>query len=287
MDKNETSAAFRRALRDRTRQLSDELDAIGPPPGIAAYNPLAYARAAHERYLELFGGPRRLLIVGMNPGPWGMVQTGVPFGNVETARTILGFGGSFDVDIVGQPAQALDIRPVQGFRCQRDEVSGRRFWSGLAPLWVKPGDDKIQPRPPGQFFGDAGMTAEQVAALQFDRQLVRMLGEVFVMNLCPLAFFDIAASAANVTPDKLPQPWRDRLVGDGSPCARYLVEIVALLRPAAVVVMGAWVERTVARWTDTRIVPLPHPSPANPAANKGWAPLAQAALRDAGVLTVE
>ena len=213
------SRKFRCALRDHTRDLAARLDEIGTPDRIVAYNPLVYARDAHERYLDLFGGPRRLLIVGMNPGPWGMVQTGVPFGNIEHARRILRMNGN-ETPVIGQPARTIDDRPVQGFACRRDEVSGHRFWSGLAPLWAKP-DDEIQPRPPGQFFGDTGMTAEQVAALQFGQQLARMLGEVFVMNLCPLAFFDAVngnGAAPNVTPDKLPKPWRERLVGDASPC---------------------------------------------------------------------
>jgi single-strand selective monofunctional uracil DNA glycosylase len=292
MDMHMSSSAFRCALRDRTRELSDRLDGLGTPPGLVAYNPLAYARAAHERYLDLFGGPRRIVFVGMNPGPWGMVQTGVPFGNVEHARTILGLGSNFPIGPgdVRQPARTLDDRPVHGFACARDEVSGRRFWSGLAPLWIKPGDEKIQPEPPGRFFGSAGRTQAEVDALQFTRQIARMLGEVFVMNLCPQAFFDAHSSkpgaAPNVTPDKLKPPvWRDRLVGDASPCRDYCDFALRHFQPEAIVVMGDWVEKTVRKWNPAaRVVRLPHPSPANPKANRGWAEAAQKVMRDAGLV---
>ncbi len=279
MDTTMSSSAFLSALRDRTMRLSGELDAIGTPDGIVAYNPLAYAWAAHARYLDLFAGPRRIVIAGMNPGPWGMVQTGVPFGNVEHARVVLDIRDEpVWRDLVRQPRRTLDDRPVQGFSCQRDEVSGRRFWSGLAPLWARDMDDDQQ-------------DAEDAAHDQqrFRTALRRMLGECFVMNLCPLAFFDAvngSGAAPNVTPDKLPQPWRDRLVGDGSPCATYFADMLRLFRPEVVVVMGAWVEKQVMRWAGSavRVFRIPHPSPANPASNKGWAGLVQAALRDGGVV---
>lgn len=260
-------------------ELARLLDGIGTPDGIVAYNPLAYAWPAHSRYLDLFGGPRRIVIVGMNPGPWGMVQTGVPFGNVETARTILELGGDRAwLSLVSQPARTLDDRPVQGFACKRDEVSGRRFWSGLAPLWARPADDEIK---------KAG--ANSPDSERFRNRLQRMLGEVFVMNLCPLAFFDVLAeggSAPNITPDKLkPKEWRDRIVGDASPCRDYFHFIARHFQPEAIVVMGDWVEKTILRWNPAaRIVRLPHPSPANPDANRGWAEAAQKVMRDAGIV---
>ncbi|MEJ2040442.1 MAG: single-stranded DNA-binding protein, partial [Desulfosarcinaceae bacterium] len=53
-------------------------------PVTHVYNPLRYARDRFAAYWERYGRPpKRILFVGMNPGPWGMVQTGVPFGDVE------------------------------------------------------------------------------------------------------------------------------------------------------------------------------------------------------------
>ena len=48
-------------------------------PVAYVYNPLEYARIPHDRYWAVYGKPpKEVVFVGMNPGPWGMVQTGVP-----------------------------------------------------------------------------------------------------------------------------------------------------------------------------------------------------------------
>ena len=55
------------------------------------YNPLEYAWDAHRSYLERFARKRkRAFFLGMNPGPWGMAQTGVPFGEIQAVREFLG-----------------------------------------------------------------------------------------------------------------------------------------------------------------------------------------------------
>jgi len=42
------------------------------------YNPIEYAADLHCNYLRKFlKGPKSVLFIGMNPGPYGMVQTGV------------------------------------------------------------------------------------------------------------------------------------------------------------------------------------------------------------------
>ena len=58
----------------------------------------------------------------MNPGPWGMVQTGVPFGEVSLVREWLGIDAT-----IRRPKVLHPDRPVEGFLCQRREVSGSRF----------------------------------------------------------------------------------------------------------------------------------------------------------------
>ncbi len=107
--------------------------AFGPPVAVV-YHPLAYARRPHEAYLRRFGrGPVRALWLGMNPGPFGMVQTGVPFGDVAMVRDWLGVKGP-----VGPVAGTHPLRPVRGFACARGEVSGRRLWSFARAGWGTP-----------------------------------------------------------------------------------------------------------------------------------------------------
>ncbi|HSL84142.1 MAG TPA: single-stranded DNA-binding protein, partial [Thermoanaerobaculia bacterium] len=94
------------------------------PPVACVYDPLVYAREPHRRYLERFGRPpKEVLLVGMNPGPWGMSQTGVPFGEVAAVRDWMGIDGR-----VERPDPEHPKRPVEGFACARSEVSGRRLW---------------------------------------------------------------------------------------------------------------------------------------------------------------
>src|SRR5512143_879539 len=93
-------------------------------PATYVYNPLEYAWAPHAEYIHRYGaGKREIILVGMNPGPWGMVQTGVPFGDLEMVREWLGITGR-----VTRPATEHPKRPVEGFSCHRGEISGRRLW---------------------------------------------------------------------------------------------------------------------------------------------------------------
>ena len=93
------------------------------PPTACTYNPLVYARRSHEAYLEKYAKQGvDAILLGMNPGPWGMAQTGVPFGEVHLVREFLGI-----VEKVDQPARVHPKRPIEGFACTRSEVSGRRL----------------------------------------------------------------------------------------------------------------------------------------------------------------
>ena len=154
------------ALVDISAELSACVEELDFPSVEFVYNPLVYARSPHEAYLERWGAktPREVVMVGMNPGPFGMAQTGVPFGDVTMVRDFVGITGP-----VGRPAREHPRRPITGFACTRSEVSGTRFWG-----WAR----------------DRFSTADRF----FDR--------VFVANWCPLAFMD--ESGRNRTPDKLP-----------------------------------------------------------------------------------
>ena len=123
----------------RLLQSADALSDVLAPMRFASpvthvYNPLVYARAGYAAYLEQAGKtPKRAIFLGMNPGPWGMAQTGVPFGQVEWARDWLGIDVSVDKPPVEHPQ-----RPITGFACQRREVSGSRVWGAIAKHFGTP-----------------------------------------------------------------------------------------------------------------------------------------------------
>ena len=141
------------------------------PPVTHVYNPLVHAREPFVRYLERHARPCRVLFLGMNPGPWGMAQTGVPFGEVAAVREWLGCEAP-----VKRPRLEHPARPIQGFACPRSEVSGRRLWSFFRERFATPED----------FFSGH-----------------------FVDNYCPLAFME--ESGRNRTPDKLTRAEREAL----------------------------------------------------------------------------
>jgi single-strand selective monofunctional uracil DNA glycosylase len=208
------------------------------------YNPLAYARAPHEAYLRRYGaGTREILLLGMNPGPFGMAQTGVPFGDVTMVRDFLKIEGE-----VAAPERVHERRPISGFACPRSEVSGTRLWG-----WVK-----------GRF---------ETPARFFDR--------FFVANYCPLVFLE--ASGRNRTPDKLPPAERQPLF---AACDAALRRMVALLAPRFVIGVGGFAAeraRSALSDYDGTIACVLHPSPASPAANRGWASLAEGQLSELGI----
>lgn len=214
------------------------------PPTACVYNPLVYARRPHEAYLARYAKQGvETLLVGMNPGPWGMAQTGVPFGEVGLVREFLAID-----DRVGRPQVIHPKRPIEGFACTRSEVSGRRFWG-----WAR---DRYQT--PDRF-------AERF----------------FVINYCPLVFME--ESGGNRTPDKLPPSEREPLF---ERCDEALRRLVAWCDPKRVVGVGAFAAgRAAAALGDDGplIGTVLHPSPASPAANRGWARQAERQLRALGV----
>lgn len=214
-------------------------------PVTHVYNPLDYARRPHHAYLRRWGGgSKEVLLVGMNPGPFGMAQTGVPFGEIEYVRDWL------DIEApVTRPAREHPKRPVQGFACARSEVSGRRLWG-----WAK------------RRFG----TPE------------RFFERLFVWNYCPLLFLE--ASGRNRTPDKLPAPEQRRLFAScdrallrvvGRLTPRYVVGVGRFAERRATEALR---ERN-----DVVIGGILHPSPASPTANRGWAREAERQLTVLGV----
>ena len=244
-------ASAREPKRSRPLSPSDIARALGraaercefAPPVHHVYNPLNYAFEAHRQYLERFcRREAEILLIGMNPGPFGMVQTGVPFGEVSAVRDWLGIN-----DGVNPPGDQHPKRPVNGFSCSRSEVSGQRLWG-----WAR------------KRFGSPDA---------FFRRF-------FVWNYCPLAFLE--ASGRNRTPNRLPRRERAPLY---EACDQALADMSYLLEPDLVLGIGRYGEeraRTVLGDT-VRIGHILHPSPASPAANRGWEDQVEGQLADLGV----
>jgi len=217
------------------------------PPVDYVYNPLEYAWKPHRIYLERYAaGKAQVMLLGMNPGPFGMAQTGVPFGDVAMVRDWLGIDAA-----VGRPAREHPKRPVAGFQCARGEVSGQRLWG-----WAR------------EAFGTPQ----------------RFFARFFVVNYCPLVIME--TSGRNHTPDRLPRAESTALF---DACNEALRRTVDRMRPEYVVGVGRFAaDRAAAALKDMRVKlgVVPHPSPASPAANRGWAPQMTSALIAQGI-TIE
>jgi len=229
-----------------SRALSRSLGALRfKSPTAYVYNPLDYAWETHRAYLRRWGaGRREVLFLGMNPGPWGMAQTGVPFGEVSLVRDWLGISGR-----VRRPEREHPKRPVLGLDCPRSEVSGARLW---------------------------GWARERFGAPE------RFFERFLVLNYCPLMFME--ASGKNRTPDALPISEREPLE---DACDAALARLVDHYRTRMVVGIGAFAmsrAREALAGRGVRVETILHPSPASPAANRGWAGQAEARLRALGLL---
>ncbi|XP_069360808.1 single-strand selective monofunctional uracil DNA glycosylase [Maniola hyperantus] len=126
-------------LSDEFLELADEmnedLNEFKLPPAVkCVYNPSIYARYTFEMYARKYcNTKKKIMFFGMNPGPWGMSQTGVPFGEISSVRDWLGIEGP-----VNKPPHEIRERPVDGFDCKRTEVSGKRFWGLLKTICGTP-----------------------------------------------------------------------------------------------------------------------------------------------------
>ena len=227
-----------RALRRDVRDLRFSA------PVSHVYNPLNYARRAHHQYIRRYGdGRRKVLLLGMNPGPFGMAQTGVPFGEVSWVRDWMKIQAPIEKPAIEHPK-----RPISGFNCPRSEVSGHRLWGTIAEHFVSP----------PLFFANH-----------------------FVINYCPLIFME--PTGRNVTPDKLPREEKSllfdacdrslqRFVGVLEP--EWVLGVGAFARQRA--------ENALAE-SDVQIGQILHPSPANPRANRDWAGVVRSQIKEMGL----
>nr|WP_319472387.1 uracil-DNA glycosylase family protein [uncultured Sphaerochaeta sp.] len=211
------------------------------------YNPLQYAWNMHEAYLRTYlSNPVKALMLGMNPGPFGMAQNGIPFGEVGAVKQFLKLDEPIEKPSIEHPS-----RPVLGLSVQRSEVSGKRLWALME-----------------EHYKRADVFAEEMA----------------IVNYCPLAFMERTKYAKNITPDKLPKVERmaleaicDRylmdlimllqptyLIGVGKYALKKLQQVVS---------------------DDSRYIlgSIIHPSPANPQANRNWREKTQEQLIALGI----
>jgi len=241
---NSTIKSLIAAVQELTNELQPLLFS---PPVSHVYLPTEYAWASHKLYLEKFAsGQKKVLMLGMNPGPWGMAQTGIPFGEIPAVRDWMGISTAVD-----KPTNEHPKRPIEGFDCKRSEVSGRRLWG----LFSEKFPDAMD------FFEDH-----------------------FVTNYCPLVW--MGDTGKNITPDKLPkhemepvekacqkhlaavisalQP--EWLIGVGAYAEKKLIEVANDHFPDQKFKTGK----------------ILHPSPASPIANRGWEPQAEKQLLEMG-----
>ena len=215
-------------------------------PVTFVYNPLDYAWSCHQKYLDRFAtSTKKVIFLGMNPGPWGMAQTGIPFGEIPAVRDWMKITGE-----VKSPEAEHPKRPIEGIQCTRSEVSGRRLWGLFAEKF---GD-------PDNFFEDH-----------------------FVLNYCPLVFME--ESGKNRTPDKLPVHERELLDQICDIHLTKVVEILQpeWLVGVGAFAESKLIAIKEKMTTPSKVIRILHPSPASPAANRDWFGTAQKQLNDAGV----
>jgi single-strand selective monofunctional uracil DNA glycosylase len=235
------------SLSDISRDLSRRLAPLKfAAPVTHVYDPLDYAWAPHALYLSRYGaGPKEVLLFGMNPGPWGMAQTGVPFGEIAAVLDWLGLEAP-----VKKPKHEHPARPIEGFACARSEVSGARLWGWAQETFTTP---------------------------------ERFFERFFVVNYCPLSFME--ASGKNRTPDKLPPAERAPLLAECDKAVVQVVElleprVVVGVGAFAEDRLRAALEGSKRKVEIGRVL---HPSPASPLANQGWGKQATKELRALGL----
>jgi len=216
-------------LRDDVGPIGNRLVSEGSVD--VCYNPLDYAWDAHEAYLRRMGDSgARTVILGMNPGPHGMGQMGIPFAATSMVRDLLDITGI----PVNQPEAADPRRPVIGLEYPREEVSGTRLWGLLS-----------------ERYGNA----EAIAS------------NVFLVNHCPLMLFT-GPRATNITPDKVAGPTAHALLERCDEHLREVVEVLDAKRVIGVGKFAESQAKAALADYSVEVLGCWHPSPASPLANR-------------------
>lgn len=242
---NSTDINLSEQLIEIGKELCTAVDSLSFSEPVAfVYNPLNYAWEPYSLYLRKYGNSKkRVIFLGMNPGPWGMAQVGVPFGEIDAVKNWLQVEAP-----VYKPKLEHPKRPIEGFQCKKSEVSGKRLW-GLF---------KQRFKTPENFFEHH-----------------------FVANYCPLAFMEVEGK--NRTPDKLKPAESKILFPILDWHLKRTVEILKpewLIGVGNFTEVSA--KRALAGM-DIKIGHILHPSPLNPDANRNWAGIATHQLTELGV----
>ena len=233
-------------VKERTLEFEESISKMHLQFDGYIYDPLSYALDSHLEYQEMAGeGHAPTMLMGMNPGPYGMVQTGVPFGDIPTVRDFLKIR-----PVTGHPGKEHPARPVLGFSCKRTEVSGQRIWGLLRSLY--PDRDEL-------------------------------FSHFTIQNYCPLAFLDGGRTARNITPDRLTKHDLSLITALCDEYIKDIMMILEI-HTAVGVGIFAYERLTECAPSGVRILRMMHPSPANPQANRCFAAESEALFRREGLL---
>lgn len=217
------------SLRDDSEKYARELVKEGSVDCV--YNPLMYAWDVHKKYIEIAGGRgAKTVMLGMNPGPHGMGQMGIPFAATSMVRDLLGISGI----PVGQPSDPHPRRPVIGLDYPREEVSGTRVWSLLSDT-----------------YGSSESIFEKV----------------FLVNHCPLMLLD-GDRATNVTPDKISGQTARSLLERCDEHLVEVVDILGAETVIGIGKFAERRALAALEGMDVEVRGCWHPSPASPLANR-------------------
>ena len=174
-----------------------------------------------------------------------MVQTGIPFGEINTVKNYLKISGE-----IKSPATENPVLLVKGYAATRSEVSGKRLWGMISETFPRAED----------FFANN-----------------------LIFNYCPLFFSTISAGKrTNLTPDKINKTDRDALY---SICDDFIITAARLLTPQFIIGIGGFAQQRLTKifsGQSYQIESILHPSPLNAQANKDFNGLARKKLYELG-----
>jgi single-strand selective monofunctional uracil DNA glycosylase len=239
------------AIRFSSRRFAPLARSIARATGWLVLDPSRYGERWHAPFRRLYPPRARpLLVFGLNPGPYGMAQTGIPFTDLKRLAQ-------------GLPRLAAELAR-----------SGERLsLPGLAPSSLQP-------------FLTRTFESSSVRVHRFLRlahgSAERAFREVVFVNPCPLLFID-RALGENRTPADLPRALR---AGVDEARVEVVSVAVARLRARGAIVLGRDAAAALsvplrARLGERAVVEWEHPARAVPDI---WARGLLAALRRRGLL---